>query len=324
MPYPLGDKLVVGISGRALFDLREEHEVFKNSGLDAYKKFQRDRENDVLEPGTGFPLVRGLLAINDKLKEHAVEVIVISQNDGDSGLRIMNSIAKHNLDISRGSFCGGRNADKYFQAYQCKLFLTAEEKDVCSVIANGGAAALLFPPPHGAGHGADEVRIAFDADAVIFSNEADLVFQEKGLNEYHRSEAEKAHVPLQPGPFKPFLQAVAAIQSRFKHTECPIRTAVVTARNAPAHERAIRTLRGWNISVDEMHFLGGIEKTGVLKIFNPHIFFDDQQENVSSCSKALPAAQVKYGPWAPKKPAASTPTAAAVVSTLVAGSQEQA
>jgi 5'-nucleotidase len=234
--------------------------------------------------------------------------VVISQNDGDSGLRIMNSIREHNLDISRGSFCGGRNADKYFQAYQCKLFLTAEEKDVCSVIANGGAAAPVFPPPEGVQNVQEEVRIAFDADAVIFSNEADLVYQEKGITEYHKSEAEKAKVPLQPGPFKPFLQAVAAIQSRFSREKCPIRTAVVTARNAPAHERAIRTLREWKIVVDEMHFLGGIEKTGVLQVFNPHIFLDDQQENVSSCSKKLPAAQVKYGPVVPKKPAVGAPS----------------
>jgi 5'-nucleotidase len=308
MAYALEDKLVVGISGRALFDLSEEHEVFVTGGLDAYKKLQRERENQILSPGTGFPLVQGLLSINSKLCDRVLEVVVISQNDGDSGLRIMNSIRGHNLDISRGSFCGGRNADKYFQAYKCKLFLTAEESDVCSVIANGGAAALVFPPPEGAPHDQEEVRIAFDADAVIFSNEADLVYQEKGIAEYHRSETEKARVPLQPGPFKPFLQAIATIQSRFKRENCPIRTAVVTARNAPAHERAIRTLRDWKIVVDEMHFLGGIEKTGVLQVFNPHIFLDDQQENVSSCSKKLPAAQVKYGPSAPKKPAATAIT----------------
>jgi len=307
MPYPLENKLVVGISGRALFDLSEEHEVFKKEGLGSYKKLQRERENDPLNPGTGFPLVRGLLGINKKLGEAAVEVVVISQNDGDSGLRIMNSIKKHDLDISRGSFCGGRNADKYFRAYQCKLFLTAEEGDVCSVIGNGGAAALVFPPPQGVEHDHDEVRIAFDADAVIFSNEADLIYKEKGLNEYYKSESENAKIPLQPGPFKPFLQAISEIQSRFKPEDCPLRTAVVTARNAPAHERAIRTLRDWKIATNEMHFLGGIDKTGVLQVFNPHIFFDDARENISSCAMKLPAAQVVYEPSAPKKPATTAP-----------------
>jgi 5'-nucleotidase len=278
--------------------------------LEAYRQLQRDRENLKLAPGTGFPLVQGLLSINSKLKEPAVEVVVISHNNGDSGLRIWNSIGAYGLDISRGSFCGGRNADKYFEAYGCRLFLTAQESDVQKVIANGGAAALVFPPPQGFLHDRDEVRIAFDADAVIFSDEADRINAEKGLAEFQRNEKDNARVPLNPGPFKPFLQALAAIQSRFTPENCPLRTAVVTARSAPAHERAIRTLRGWNISVDEMHFLGGVEKTGVLQAFNPHIFFDDQHANVSSCCKKLPAAQVMYGD-PPKKPSASA-TASAV------------
>ena len=260
LAYQLQDKLVVGISGRALFDLDEEHEVFVKQGLEAYKKFQRERENVPLKPGTGFPLVQGLLSINRKLEQRAVELVVISRNDGDSGLRLMNSIADHGLDISRASFCGGRNADKYFEAYECKLFLSAEEGDVRKILTSGGAAALVFPPPNGFESDPTEVRIAFDADAVIFSDEAERVYQEKGLAEFHKSEAEHARVPLQPGPFKPFLQTVAAIQSRFKPTESPIRTAVVTARNAPAHERAIRTLREWGIAVAKCIFLGALKK----------------------------------------------------------------
>ncbi|HVM93502.1 MAG TPA: 5'-nucleotidase [Terriglobales bacterium] len=308
MAYLLDNKLVVAISTRALFDLAEEHQAFLEGGLDSYKKLQREKENVVLKPGTGFPLVQGLLAINNKLKDPAVEVVVISRNDGDSGLRIWNSIAAYGLNISRASFCGGRNADRYFDAYQCKLFLTAEPADVCSVIANGGAAALVFPPPSGFLHDRNEVRIAFDADAVIFSDEAEQIFKEKGLAEFQRNERDNARVPLSPGPFKPFLQAVASIQSQFKTGDCPLRTALVTARNAPAHERAIRTLRDWNITVDEMHFLGGIDKSGVLQIFNPHIFFDDQQSNLSACSKKLPSAQVMYG-LPEKKPVASVPIA---------------
>lgn len=173
------------------------------------------------------------------------------------------------------------------------------------VILNSGAAALVFPPPNGYAHDASEVRIAFDADAVIFSDEAEKIFQEKGLPLFHASEAENARIPLQPGPFKPFLQAVAAIQSKFEPVDSPIRTAVVTARNAPAHERAIRTLRDWKITVDEMHFLGGVEKSGVLAVFNPHIFFDDQASHVKSCASKMPAAQVPYGIAATKKPASS-------------------
>jgi len=305
LAYPLEDKLVVAISGRALFNLNEEHQVFQSEGLAAYKKFQRERENITLEPGTGFHLVKGLLAINKKLKQPAVEVVVISRNNGDTSLRIWNSIQKHNLEISRGSFCGGRNPGGYFGAYQCKLFLSAEEEDVSKVIQNGGAAALVCPPPNGYKDDVTEVRIAFDADAVIFSDEAERVYQEQGLPLFHASEAQNAKVPLQPGPFKPFLHAVAAIQSKFDPSESPIRTAIVTARNAPAHERAIRTLREWSISIDEMHFLGGIEKGGVLAVFNPHIFFDDQQTHLQSCASKIPAAQVPYGVAAAKKPVAS-------------------
>jgi 5'-nucleotidase len=323
MAYPLENKLVVGISGRALFDLREEHEIFRTGGLEAYKKLQREREKITLKPGTGLPLAQGLLSINAKLQERAVEVVVISQNDGDSALRVMNSIKAHSLDITRGSFCGGRNAGEYFRAYQCKLFLTAEEDDVCKVIANGGAAALVFPPPEGVEHDYNEVRIAFDADAVLFSNEADLIYKEKGITAYYENETENASVPLQPGPFKPFLQAVSEIQSRFKPEECPLRTAVVTARNAPAHERAILTLREWKIAVNEMHFLGGIDKTGVLQVFKPQIFFDDARENVSSCATKLPAAQVLYGSPAPKKPAAAASVALATAKVGDSTSQDR-
>jgi 5'-nucleotidase len=305
MPYSLDGKLVVGISGRALFDLNEEHGVYEQQGLEAYKKFQREREQIPLKPGTGFPLVQALLAINKKLGEPVVEVIVISRNDGDSGLRIMNSIADHGLDITRASFCGGRKVHEYSNAYQCKLFLSAEDQDVCNVIAEGGAAGLVYQPPSGYQHDTNEVRIAFDGDAVIFSDEAERIYQEKGPEEFFDNETGKARIPLQPGPFKPFLQSLAALQAQFKQGDSPIRTAVVTARNAPAHERAILTLRDWGITVDEMHFLGGIEKTAVLQVFKPHIFFDDQPTHVFAASKDLPSAQVRYGVVGAKKAVAS-------------------
>jgi 5'-nucleotidase len=305
MGYPIENMLVVGISGRALFDLSHEHAIFENEGLQAYKKVQREREDTPLSPGTAFHVAQGLLSINKKLATRAVEVVVISRNDGDSGLRIMNSIKAHNLDITRASFCGGRNAHQYFAAYQCKLFLSADEDDVRSVIASRGAAALMLPPPLGGQYESNEVRIAFDGDAVIFSDEAERVYQEKGLLPFHNTEAAKATIPLQPGPFKAFLQSLASIQAQFPADKSPIRTAVVTARNAPAHERAIRTLREWGITVDEMHFLGGIDKSGVLQVFHPHIFFDDQQSHVESCAAKMPAGQVLYGIASRRKPPAS-------------------
>jgi len=302
LAYPIDKMLVVGISGRALFDMAEEHRAYETHGLKAYKKFQREREEVVLKPGTAFPVVKGLLSINDQMRERAVEVVVISRNDGDSGLRIMNSIKAHGLDITRASFCGGDNAAGYFSAYNCKLFLSAEETDVRKVILNQAAAAMVLPPPEGAEYEVDEVRIAFDADAVIFSDEAEQVYQSGGLTAFHKAESENACVPLAPGPFKRFLEALASIQSQFPEGSSPIRTAIVTARNAPAHERAIRTLRNWGIAVDEMHLLGGIEKSGVLKVFRPHIFFDDQQTHLQACAQTVPAAHVPYGVAAQKKP----------------------
>lgn len=305
MPYSLNDKLVVGISGRALFDLTDEHAVYEQHGLEAYRRLQRLREQVPLKPGTGFPLVQALLAINKKLGRPAVEVIVISRNDGDSGLRIMNSIANHKLDITRASFCGGRNVDEYSNAYQCKLFLSAEHQDVHNVIVKGGAAGLVFQPPHGYQHDSNEVRIAFDGDAVIFSDEAERIYQEKGPEEFIDNETEKARTPLQPGPFKPFLDSLVWLQAQFVQGHSPIRIAVVTARSAPAHERAILTLRQWGITVNEMHFLGGIEKTPVLQVFKPHIFFDDQLTHIQAASKNLPSARVPYGPSGTKKGMAS-------------------
>jgi len=306
MPYSLEDKLVVGISGRALFDLAEEHDVYTREGIISYRRLQRERENSPLKPGTGFPLAKALLSINSKTpKNPAVEIVVISRNDGNSGLRIMNSIAHHGLGISRASFCGGATIHEYSKAYNCKLFLSAEEEDVRNVIENGGAAGLVYPPPDGYADDARQVRIAFDADAVIFSDEAEKVYQERGMDEFRESETSKAQTPLKPGPFKPFLESLAAIQARYTEGPPPIRTAVVTSRDAPAHKRAILTLREWGIAVDEMHFLGGIEKTSVLRVFKPHIFFDDQPSHVLAASKQLPSAQVPYGVVGAKKAPAS-------------------
>ena len=292
MAYPLEDKLVVGISSRALFDLDDAHHLFAEQGLDAYREYQAKNEDVPLKPGTGFPLVKALLGINDLLKERAVEVIIISRNDGDSGLRIWNSIQSVGLDISRGSFAGGTDAHRYLEAYCCKLFLSADEDDVRNVIKSGCAAGLVFQPADKFEPRQGELRIAFDADAVIFGPSSERVYQEQGLTVYMKHETELANTPLEAGPFKPFLQLIATIQSRFGEKDCPIRTAVVTARNAPAHKRAIQTLREWKIRVNEMHFLGGVAKAGILRAFRPHIFFDDQKTNLEPSASEIPSAQV--------------------------------
>lgn len=291
MPYSLDDKLVIGISSRALFDLEKEHSIYIAEGEDAYVAYMREHENVPLEPGTGFPLVKALLAINERNTERLVEVVIVSHNNVDSGLRIMKSARSAGLDITRGSFVGGEHAYEYLDDWSCKLFLSANRGNVQEVLKRGHAAALVFDAPNQFVAVENQVRIAFDGDAVIFDAAAAEIYEKEGLPRFLSHEAEMADVPLGPGPLAGFLKAIAAIQAKFagvKHT-CPIHTAVVTARNAPADERAIKTLRAWNVRVDEIHFLGGVAKTGILKTFKPHIYFDDQRDQLST---EVPCAEV--------------------------------
>lgn len=291
MPYCLDDKLVIAISSRALFDLEKEHLLFVSQGEDAYVTYMREHEEVPLKPGTGFPLVKSLLAINERLTERVVEVVIVSHNNVDSGLRIMKSARAAGLDITRGSFVGGEHAYEYLDAWRCGLFLSANRGNVQAVLKRGRAAALVFDAPDQFVPVENQVRIAFDGDAVIFDPAAAEIYERDGLPKFLRQEAELANVPLGPGPLASFLRAVAAIQGRFpgaKNT-CPIHTAVVTSRNAPADERAIKTLRAWNVRVDEIHFLGGVSKTDILKAFRPHIYFDDQRDQLST---DVPCAEV--------------------------------
>lgn len=293
MPYSLDDKLVVGITSRALFDLDEADAVFRNEGLLAYRTFQREHEDENLEPGTGFPLVRGLLAINHRVDDRVVEVIVISRNDADSGMRFWNSIEYHGLDISRGAFTSGRDASRYLRPFCCDLFLSANPEDVSAAIGQGYPAALVCTPPEGLHQGdLNEVRIAFDGDAVLFDGESERVFQENGLEAFLEREARLADVPMNPGPFEPFLRGLRLVQDRFPEGASPIRTSLVTARNAPAHKRVVNTLRSWGVSLDESFFLGGIDKAPILAQLRPHIFFDDQMTHLEGSRRQTPSAQV--------------------------------
>lgn len=292
MPYSLKDKLVIGIASRALFDLNEAHQVYVEHGLDAYRAYQLKRENEPLQQGTGLPLVEALLGINQLSEDRLVEVVLISRNDADSGLRIMNSIEAFNLDITRAAFAGGPHSHLYLEAFSCNLFLSAYEADVKAALSAGIPAALVYPPPEIPGNHTKEVRIAFDGDAVLFADESENVFQEKGLEAFKQHEVELDDKPLNPGPFKGFLEAISRIQIRFPGPDCPIRTALVTARNAPAHKRPIKTLRAWDVRIDESFFLGGMEKSGVLRAFRPHIFFDDQKSHLDAASTSTPSAQV--------------------------------
>lgn len=266
----------------------------------------REHEDVPLKPGTGFPLIKALLAINDCLTEKAVEVVIVSHNNVDSGLRIMKSARAAGLDITRGSFVGGEHAYEYLDDWSCKLFLSANRANVQQVLGRGRAAALVFDAPDKFVPVENQVRIAFDGDAVVFDAAAAEIYERDGLPKFLSHEAEFADVPLGPGPLAGFLKAVAAIQGKFSGEKrlCPIHTAVVTARNAPADERAIKTLRAWNVRVDEIHFLGGVSKAGILRRFRPHIYFDDQRDQLSTDVPCAEVCRLEVG-LPEKKPSVS-------------------
>lgn len=288
------NKLVVAISSRALFNLDDSHRIFEVEGKEAYCRYQVGHEEEVLEPGVAFPLVKKLLAINEMLPLPLVEVILLSRNSADTGLRIFNSIAHYQLDISRAAFTSGQSPFGYIAAFGAHLFLSANAEDVVKALDAGYAAATIFSS-HSGGNQSDQLRIAFDGDAVLFSDEAERIYQDQGLIAFTQNEKAAARTPLSGGPFKNFLAALHHIQSHFD-AECgPLRTALVTARGAPAHERVVRTLRAWNIRIDEALFLGGMEKGPFLQSFGADIFFDDQQGHCESACQHVATGHVPHG-----------------------------
>ena len=295
MPKSSEDKLVIAISSRALFNLDDSHRVYEKEGLQAYSEYQVEREEEPLEPGEAFPLVHKLLRLNERLgKESQVQVVLLSRNSADTGLRVFNSIEHYKLDISRAAFCGGESPWRYINAFGCQLFLSNEAEDVRHALQCGVAAATLVSSK-GGGTDNDLLRFAFDGDAVLFSDEAERVYKSEGLDAFTASEKAAAREPLAGGPFKPFLSALHRLQQAFPATEAPIRTALVTARSAPAHERVIRTLRAWNIRIDESIFLGGLNKTDFLKAYQADVFFDDQPVHCESASPHIATGHVPHG-----------------------------
>lgn len=287
--------LTVAISSRALFDLDESNRVFEQEGLEAYRKYQIDHEDDVLEPGEAFHFVKKLLDINRLLAQRRVEVILLSRNSADTGLRIFTSIKHYGLDITRAAFCGGESPYRYIQAFRSNLFLSTQSDDVGHALEHGVAAATLLGRRPGPRDEHDDLRLAFDGDSVVFSDEAEQIFQERGLDAFSEMEAASAALPLGGGPFKAFLAALHNLQREFAGQHCPIRTALVTARGAPAHERVIRTLRAWDIRLDESLFLGGMDKTEFLRAFGADVFFDDQSQHVEKASAHVTAGHVPHG-----------------------------
>lgn len=295
MPETLSDRLVVAISSRALFDLEESHAVFSAEGLEAYARYQIDHEDEPLEPGVAFVLGRKLLALNEgRGSPPRVELVLLSRNSADTGLRIFHSIEHHGLAITRAAFTGGRSPYRYVAPLGADLFLSADHEDVRAALAAGYAAATIVPSSKSETT-STELRIAFDGDAVVFSDEAERIYKRDGLEAFAASERSEAHRPLSGGPFKGFLAALHRIQSEYPPDRSPIRTALVTARGAPAHERVVRTLRAWGIRIDEALFLGGLDKGEFLKAFGADIFFDDQSGHCMSAARHVATGHVPHG-----------------------------
>lgn len=291
MAYNLSDFLVIGISSRALFDLEQEDRIFRVDGLQAFIDYQRSHEDDLLRPGSAFALIRGLLRLNDSGHGRKVEVVLLSRNHPDVCLRVFNSIEHYGLDISRAALTGGAPLDRYLAPFKAGLFLSQSAEDVQSAANKGVAAGLIYPAPPDLVDGAGQIRIAFDGDCVIFSNEAQSVFDKLGLDAFYRYEKENAKKELPEGPFAKFLRTLSQIQGS-EPGKSPIRVALVTDRNKPAHKRVLLTLRAWNVRIDEALFLGGAEKTEFLRAFGAHMFFDDKEEYCKQAAEYVPTGRV--------------------------------
>jgi 5'-nucleotidase len=303
VPFPIEDKLVIAVASSALFDLSESHRVYRERGVEEYRRYQRENENITLAPGVAFPLIRRLLRLNGaEDTDKPVEVVLLSRNDPDTGLRVFKSIQHHKLDITRAAFVSGRSPFRYLDLFNAALFLSANERDVREAVMRGAPAGHVLPTEFVDDVGESELRIAFDFDGIVADDSAEAIFQSSGLGAFHDAEASAAAVPMPAGPLSRFFREVAKLQQRererkeaFRSYEPRLRIAIVTARNAPAHERVVTTLRDWGIEVDEVFFLGGIEKARILKEFRPHIFFDDQLGHVEGTSKLVPSAHVPFG-----------------------------
>lgn len=297
MAYDLTSPLVIGISSRALFNLEKENDIFEQEGAKAFEDYQIEHEDDILQKGSAFPLVRAFLELNGTPRGRLVEVIIMSRNSPNSSLRIFKSIENYGLDITRAALTSGAEIGPYLKAFKTDLFLSANEIDVQAAINNGIAAARILT---GTAHAdssrkVDQIRIAFDGDAVLFSAESERIYRQSGMEAFEEYERANANTPMGRGPFANFLTTLSNIQAQFADNETkPIRTALVTSRNAPAHERAIRTLREWGVGIDEAFFLGGVSKTEILGAFGAHIFFDDQLVHAGPASSVVPSATVPY------------------------------
>jgi 5'-nucleotidase len=303
MPYPIQAKLVIAVASSALFDLSESDGVYRERGVEEYRRYQRENENNTLSPGVAFPLIRRILELNSRDEtDRPIEVILLSRNDPDTGSRVFRSIQQHGLDITRAAFVSGGDPLRYLDAFNAALFLSANENDVRNAVQNKQPAGRVFPANFVDDSPEDELRIAFDFDGVIADDSAETIHKAKGLAEFQRAEQERAAEPLPVGPLYRLFSEIARLQKRERERKKQdpsykprIRLAIVTARNAPAHERVVSSLRQWEIEVDEVFFLGGIDKARILEVFKPHIFFDDQVSHIEAAARVAPSAHVPFG-----------------------------
>jgi 5'-nucleotidase len=303
LPYDLAGRLVIGIASSALFDLSESEAVFRDEGEESYRRYQEEHLDDPFRSGVAFPFIRRLLSLNDLTgaDDPLVEVIVLSRNDPDTGLRVMRSISHHTLSITRAIFTQGRSPYLFMPVLNMSLFLSANEDDVRNAIAQGHPAGQVLASAY-TDDSSDELRIAFDFDGVLASDESEQVFQRHGLQEFQHHETANAVAPLNPGPLRDFLANINRIQKREeqKRQECEsysrrVRVSIVTARSAPAHERAVASLKAWGLTVNDAFFLGGIDKGAIMPVLRPHIFFDDQRTHLVSTAQSVPSVHVPFG-----------------------------
>ncbi|MEU1284514.1 5'-nucleotidase [Kitasatospora sp. NPDC005856] len=318
MPYELAGRLVVGIASSALFDLAESDRVFREQGEETYRAYQREHLTDTLEPGVAFPFVRRLLSLNDLAEpdDPLVEVIVLSRNDPDTGLRVMRSIQSHGLAISRAVFMQGRSPYRFMPALNMSLFLSANQDDVREAVALGLPAGHVLGPVAEDEPEDTDLRIAFDFDGVLADDSAEQLYQSGGIEEFRAHEVANADVAHDVGPLKEFLTAVNRIQQREEEerrkdptSRIRVHVSIVTARNAPAHERAVTSLNRWGLRVNDAFFLGGIDKGRIMSVLKPHIFFDDQADHLESTARTTPSVHVPFGRLnqPPAPPTTATP-----------------
>jgi 5'-nucleotidase len=304
MPYSLNDKLVIGLASSALFDLEESDRVFREEGAEVYQNYQRENQDNPLEKGVAFNFIKRLLSLNDLQPQSPwVEVVLLSKNSPDTGLRVMNSIEHWDLDISRALFLEGASPYPYFPKLNIVLFLSGNEDDVADAIQAGYAAGQVLPSKVIEEDEGNELRIAFDFDGVIADDSAEQVYQvNQNLKDFQEYEKQRNSIAHNPGPLKPFLERISQLQkneteyaAKIENYSPRINISIVTARSMPAHTRVINTMREWDINVNQAYFLGGVEKKNVLEVLKPHIFFDDQKLHLNSSKDALPSVHVPFG-----------------------------